>query len=60
MDSVIDEIIYIDMKRYFMIALSALVLTVGCKQTPKNSMTYRPLGNTGLEVSELSIGCGGF
>ena len=43
-----------------MIALSALVLTVGCKQAPKNSMTYRQLGNTGLEVSEISIGCGGF
>ena len=39
---------------------SALLLQIGCSQKPTNSMTYRPLGNTGLEVSEISIGCGGF
>ncbi len=29
-------------------------------QQPTNGMIYRPLGNTGLEVSEISIGCGCF
>ena len=48
------------MKKLYLLLMSAMVLTVGCKQASNNSMTYRPLGNTGLEVSELSIGCGGF
>ena len=49
------------MKRLSLIILtSALLLQVGCSNKPTNSMTYRPLGNTGLEVSEISIGCGGF
>ena len=39
---------------------TVLLLLVGCSHKPTNSMTYRPLGNTGLEVSEISIGCGGF
>ena len=48
------------MKKIYLLLLPALLLAVGCKQTPKNAMTYRPLGNTGLQVSEISIGCGGF
>ncbi|MBQ7062033.1 MAG: aldo/keto reductase [Bacteroidales bacterium] len=44
--------------------LCALLLTVGmmtaCQQQPTTNMNYRPLGNTGLQVSEISIGCGGF
>ena len=43
-----------------LLILSVLLLQVGCNHKPTNSMTYRPLGNTGLEVSEISIGCGGF
>ncbi len=45
------------------LTLCAIVLltVVGCKQ-PENQtdMKFRPLGNTGLMVSEISIGCGGF
>ncbi len=50
------------MKKVYTILLAALCLAaVGCKQQPKPSdMQYRPLGNTGLMVSEISIGCGGF
>ena len=48
------------MKKFYLLLLPALLLAGGCKQSPKNAMTYRPLGNTGLEVSEISIGCGGF
>ncbi len=50
------------MKKVYTILLAALCLVaVGCKQQPKPSdMQYRPLGNTGLMVSEISIGCGGF
>ena len=47
-------------KLSIIIILSVLLLQVGCNRKPSNSMTYRPLGNTGLEVSEISIGCGGF
>ena len=48
------------MKKFYLFLLPAMMLAVGCHQAPKNSMTFRPLGDTGLEVSELSIGCGGF
>ena len=49
------------MKKITLILLSsALLLQFGCGKKTSNSMTYRPLGNTGLEVSEISIGCGGF
>lgn len=44
-------------------AVAILCALVGCgnKQVNvKNSMVYRPLGNTGLEVSEISIGCAAF
>ena len=44
------------------VSLLALVLVLsGCGQQKKaTDMQYRPLGNTGLMVSEISIGCGGF
>ena len=52
------------MKRNLLFTLVAFFVAltlVGCKQsTPKSNMQYRPLGNTGLSVSEISIGCGGF
>ena len=52
------------MKKLYTLAMAALCLVaVGCrgKQPEKKSdMQYRPLGNTGLMVSEISIGCGGF
>lgn len=52
------------MRKIFTLMMAALCLAaVGCKQaTPEKTtdMKYRPLGATGLEVSEISIGCGGF
>ncbi len=52
------------MKKIYTLLMAALCLAaVGCKQaTPEKTtdMKYRPLGATGLEVSEISIGCGGF
>ena len=48
------------MKKFYFLMLTVSLLAMGCHQAPKNVMTYRPLGNTGLEVSEISIGCGGF
>lgn len=55
------------MKKIYTILLAALCLfAVGCKQKQaetaerQTAMQYRPLGATGLEVSEISIGCGGF
>ena len=52
------------MRKIFNLMMAALCLAaVGCKQaTPEKTtdMKYRPLGATGLEVSEISIGCGGF
>ena len=49
------------MKKVGLLILSVVVLMqMGCNHKPSNSMTYRPLGNTGLKVSEISIGCGGF
>lgn len=49
-------------KRHLFLTMVALsVAMAACKQTPPASnMAYRPLGNTGLNVSEISIGCGGF
>ena len=43
-----------------LLIISVLLFQVSCSRKTENSMTYRPLGNTGLEVSEISIGCGGF
>ena len=50
------------MKKVYTFFLAALSLVaVGCKQQQKQTdMKFRPLGNTGLMVSEISIGCGGF
>lgn len=61
------------MKRFYTFLMAAACLmAVGCKTQNENSdeggktakaktdMKYRPLGATGLEVSEISIGCGGF
>ena len=50
------------MKKIYVFLWAALCLmAVGCKQQEKKTnMNYRPLGNTGLMVSEISIGCGGF
>ena len=50
------------MKKVYTLLLAALCLVaVGCKQQQKQTdMKVRPLGNTGLMVSEISIGCGGF
>lgn len=51
------------MKSVYATLLAALCLVaVGCRQQQekKSDMQYRPLGNTGLMVSEISIGCGGF
>lgn len=48
-------------KTILTLCATALLTVVGCKQ-PENQtdMKFRPLGNTGLMVSEISIGCGGF
>lgn len=50
------------MKKVYTLALATLCLVaVGCKQQQKHTdMKFRTLGNTGLMVSEISIGCGGF
>ena len=50
------------MKKVYTLLLAILCLVVvGCKQQQKQTdMKFRPLGNTGLMVSEISIGCGGF
>ena len=51
------------MKKIYTLLMAALCLVaVSCKQQPekKTDMNYRPLGNTGIMVSEISIGCGGF
>lgn len=43
-------------------AAALCLVATGCRQQheKKTDMQYRPLGNTGLMVSEISIGCGGF
>ncbi|MGX8712112.1 MAG: aldo/keto reductase [bacterium] len=48
------------MKKALFIALAALTLASCGNKEKKTAMQYRPLGNTGLMVSEISIGCGGF
>lgn len=46
-------------KTLFFAALALLFVACGNKGK-QTDMKYRPLGNTGLMVSEISIGCGGF
>lgn len=50
------------MKNLYIPLLAVLcVMAIGCRRAEKKTnMNYRPLGNTGLMVSEISIGCGGF
>lgn len=43
-----------------MVCSLVLMMTVGCGNKKQTSMQYRALGDTGLMVSEISIGCGGF
>ena len=49
-------------KLYILLAATICMMAAGCnRQSEKmTDMKYRPLGNTGLMVSEISIGCGGF
>ena len=50
-------------KVYALIIAVICLVAMSCQnRQPENttSMQYRPLGNTGLMVSEISIGCGGF
>lgn len=49
-------------KKLSVAILTAIVViaAASCQKKQSNSMTYRQLGNTGLKVSEISIGCGGF
>ena len=48
------------MKRIFLFLAAALMLAACGTKEKKTDMKFRPLGNTGLMVSEISIGCGGF
>lgn len=51
------------MKKFYTFVMAALcIAAIGCKQQAEkqSDMKFRPLGNTGLMVSEISIGCGGF
>ena len=48
------------MKKVLFLAMAALMLASCGNKAKKTDMQYRPLGNTGLMVSEISIGCGGF
>ena len=48
------------MKRLTYLLMGAALLAAACGNKPTNNMHYRPLGDTGLMVSEISIGCGGF
>ncbi len=52
------------MKKNLLLFFIASLALLSCKQQQSQqattNMTYRPLGNTGLQVSEISIGCGGF
>ncbi len=48
------------MKRIFLLLAAALMFASCGTKEKKTNMKFRPLGNTGLMVSEISIGCGGF
>ena len=49
-------------KIYSLLLVTLSLMAMGCKQQQekKTDMQFRELGNTGLMVSEISIGCGGF
>ncbi|MBP5662972.1 MAG: aldo/keto reductase, partial [Bacteroidales bacterium] len=48
------------MKKFFLLLTAALMFAACGTKEKKTNMKFRPLGNTGLMVSEISIGCGGF
>ena len=48
------------MKKALLLVFAALVFAACGNKEKQTDMKYRPLGNTGLMVSEISIGCGGF
>ena len=48
------------MKKIIILAATVLMMAACGNKEKKTDMKYRPLGATGLEVSEISIGCGGF
>ena len=48
------------MKKVLFLAVAALMFAACGTKEKQTDMKYRPLGNTGYMVSEISIGCGGF
>ena len=50
-------------KIYTLLMAAACLVATGCKTSTNEKATdmqYRPLGATGMDVSEISLGCGGF
>lgn len=44
-----------------LVAMTAMMAACGSKPAePQNSMKHRPLGNTGIEVGEVGLGCSAF